>query len=156
MRGLEHAFSPPSVTITPGGTLTWIMVDDEHDVTRVRAAPPGGNIPKTDEGVSVTRTFPTAGTYTCRCARHENHNETVTVLVQGGSSAAVFTSVSVAPGSAEICDNVQHSSTSDAIEGWDSGLISATTPYERTFDRAVRFPYHCGPHPSMTATIIVE
>ncbi|MBD0320384.1 MAG: cupredoxin domain-containing protein [Gemmatimonadetes bacterium] len=54
------------------------------------------------------------------------------------------------------CDGAQHSSTSDAIEGWDSGLISPNTTYERTFDQAGRFPYHCEPHPSMTGTIIVE
>jgi plastocyanin len=98
VRGLEHAFSPASVTITPGGTVTWTMVDDEHDVTWTGAAPPQGNIPKMDEGDSVTRTFPTAGTYTYRCARHENHNETGTVVVQGATQGgAVFTSVGVTP-----------------------------------------------------------
>jgi plastocyanin len=102
VRGLEHAFSPASVTITPGGTVTWTMVDDEHDVTWTGAAPPGGNIPKMDEGESVRRTFPTAGTYTYRCARHENHNETGTVIVQGGTSSAVFTSVSVVPGAPSV------------------------------------------------------
>lgn len=98
VRGLEHAFSPASVTIAPGGTVTWIMVEDEHDVTWTGAAPPQGNIPKTDRGVSTTRTFPAAGTYTYRCARHENHNETGTVVVQGGTQGAVFTSVSMSPG----------------------------------------------------------
>lgn len=102
VRGLEHAFSPASVTITPGGTVTWTMVDDEHDVTWTGAAPPGGNIPKMDDGESVSRTFPTAGTYTYRCARHENHNETGTVVVQGGTSSAVFTSVSVVPGAPSV------------------------------------------------------
>jgi plastocyanin len=97
VRGLEHAFSPASVTITAGGTVTWTMVDDEHDVTWTGAAPPQGNIPKMDEGESVTRTFPAAGTYTYRCARHENHNETGTVIVQGGSASPVFTSVGVTP-----------------------------------------------------------
>lgn len=102
VRGLDHAFSPASVTITPGGTVTWTMVDDEHDVTWTGAAPPGGNIPKMDEGKSVSRTFPTAGTYNYRCARHENHNETGTVIVQGGTSSAVFTSVSVVPGAPSV------------------------------------------------------
>jgi plastocyanin len=98
VRGLEHAFSPASVTITAGGTVTWTMVDDEHDVTWTGAAPPQGNIPKMDDGESVTRTFPTAGTYTYRCARHENHNETGTVIVQGAAQGgAVFTSVGVTP-----------------------------------------------------------
>ena len=65
----------------------------------------------------------------------------------------------VRPGTRVIfanCDNVQHSSTSDAIEGWDSGLISPNTTYEHTFGQAGRFPYHCEPHPSMTGTIVVE
>lgn len=69
------------------------------------------------------------------------------------------TELRVRPGTRVIfanCDNVQHTSTSDAIEGWDSGLISANTTYERTFDQAGRFPYHCEPHPSMTGTIVVE
>ena len=103
VRGLEHAFSPSSVTIPVGGTVTWTMVDDEHDVTWMGAAPTGGNIPKMDEGESVTRTFPVAGTFTYRCARHENHNETGTVVVQGGAApGAVFTSVSVSPATAEL------------------------------------------------------
>lgn len=28
--------------------------------------------------------------------------------------------------------------------------------YERTFNEAGEFPYRCGPHPEMTATVIVE
>ena len=54
------------------------------------------------------------------------------------------------------CDAVQHTSTSDAMEGWDSGLISPNTTFEHTFAQAGRFPYHCEPHPSMKATIVVE
>ena len=106
VRGLEHAFSPASVTITPGGTVTWTMVEDEHDITWTGAAPPGGNIPKMDEGQSVSRTFPTAGSYTYRCARHENHNETGTVIVQGGTPSAVLTSVSVVPGAPSVAVGV--------------------------------------------------
>lgn len=53
------------------------------------------------------------------------------------------------------CDAVQHTSTSDA-EGWDSGLISPNTTYERVFDQAGRFPFHCEPHPSMKGTVVVE
>ena len=28
--------------------------------------------------------------------------------------------------------------------------------YEKTFDHVGEFPYRCGPHPEMTATVIVE
>ncbi|HEX8359239.1 MAG TPA: plastocyanin/azurin family copper-binding protein [Longimicrobium sp.] len=53
------------------------------------------------------------------------------------------------------CDAVAHTATSDT-DVWDSGLISPNTLYERTFDQAGRFPFHCEPHPTMKATIIVE
>jgi plastocyanin len=108
VRGLEHAFSPASVTIAVGGTVTWTMVDDEHDVTWLSAAPAGGNIPKMDEDESVSRTFTTAGTYNYRCVRHENHNETGTVIVQAGSTTPpptqqpVFTSLTLTPAAPSV------------------------------------------------------
>jgi len=34
-------------------------------------APPGGNIPDTPAGSSMTRTFPTAGDYDYECTRHD-------------------------------------------------------------------------------------
>ena len=48
-----------------------------------------------------------------------------------------------------------HTSTSDA-SGWRSGLITPLTSYSRTFDQAGSFPYHCEPHPSMKATVVVQ
>lgn len=48
-----------------------------------------------------------------------------------------------------------HTSEGDAGE-WTSQLLSPGDSYTRTFDEAGTFPYHCGPHPFMTATVIVE
>jgi plastocyanin len=48
-----------------------------------------------------------------------------------------------------------HTSTSDA-NMWRSGLIIPFSSYSRTFDQAGSFPYHCEPHPSMKATIVVQ
>ena len=48
-----------------------------------------------------------------------------------------------------------HTSEGDAGE-WTSPLLSSGDMYTRTFDEAGTFDYHCGPHPFMTATIIVE
>lgn len=99
VQGIGHSFSPSAVTITTGGTVTWKMVDEEHDVTWTGAAPPGGNIPKLDEGEQASRTFPTAGTYAYRCTRHENHDETGTVTVQHapGTGGPVYTLLTIAP-----------------------------------------------------------
>ena len=51
-------------------------------------------------------------------------------------------------------DQVPHTSTSD--DGvWESPLLTPGQTYEYTFERAGRYPYHCVPHPFMTATVIV-
>lgn len=52
-------------------------------------------------------------------------------------------------------DAVQHSSTSDAPL-WDSGFLNQGQSWSRQFDAVGAFPYHCTPHPGMTAVIIVE
>jgi plastocyanin len=48
-----------------------------------------------------------------------------------------------------------HSSTSDGA-GWDSGFLAPGDSYSRAFTTAGQFPYHCEPHPTMRATIVVE
>lgn len=97
VQGVEDAFSPSGVTIAAGGTVTWTMVDEEHDVTWTGAAPTGGSIGRIDRGASVSRTFPSAGTFTYTCDRHDgDHGGTVTVT-EGGTQQPVLTSVRIAP-----------------------------------------------------------
>lgn len=101
VQGVEDAFTPSSVTIAAGGSVTWSMVDEEHDVTWTGTAPPGGNIPRIDRDETVARTFPSAGTYAYTCDRHDgDHGGTVTV--QGATSAPVFTSVRITPASPSV------------------------------------------------------
>jgi plastocyanin len=101
VQGVEDAFSPRAVTIAAGGTVTWTMVDEEHDVTWTGAAPTGGNIGRIDRGQSVSRTFPSAGTFAYTCARHDGkHGGTVTV--QAAEQQAVFTSVQITPASPTV------------------------------------------------------
>jgi plastocyanin len=73
------SFSPQSVTIVSGGTVTWNIAGATHNVTFGAAAPPGGNIPDS-RGATVSRSFPTAGTYDYQCTRHDGM--TGRVLVQ--------------------------------------------------------------------------
>ncbi|HYW09622.1 MAG TPA: Ig-like domain-containing protein [Longimicrobium sp.] len=142
VRGLEHAFSPASVTISVGGTVTWTMVDDEHDVTWTGAAPAGGNIPKMDRGESVSRTFATAGSYNYRCVRHENHNETGTVIVQAGTTTPppptqqpVFTSLTLTPATPSVAvgATVQLAATprdqnGQPMAGLPAAVFTSSTP----------------------------
>jgi plastocyanin len=104
VQGIEDAFSPSAVTIATGGTVTWTMLDEEHDVTWSGAAPAGGGIPRMDKGSSATRSFATAGTYSYACSRHNGrHGGTVTVNAGGGGSVTpVFTSLTLTPGAPAV------------------------------------------------------
>jgi len=52
-------------------------------------------------------------------------------------------------------DAVTHTVTSD--NGlFDSGSITGNSTYSRQFPTAGTYPYHCTPHPTMTATVVVN
>ena len=70
-------FEPKTVTIAPGGSVTWTF-QMLHNVTFSGAGPTGGNIPDQSTG-SASRTFPTAGTYNYSCTIHGGMTGTVTV-----------------------------------------------------------------------------
>jgi plastocyanin len=48
-----------------------------------------------------------------------------------------------------------HTSTSDNAL-WDSPVLAPGESFSHTFTSAGRFPYHCEPHPTMRAAIVVE
>lgn len=178
----DHAFSPSAVTIVAGGTVTWKMTDDEHDVTWTGPAPTGGNIPKTDEGVSVSRTFPTPGTYTYRCARHESKGKTGTVVVTGaqtpppappatpppsGSTATVTTpgtsfspaTVTIARGGTvqwEISGATHNVTFQGAAPPGGSVPDTRAATVSRTFPTAGSFPYTCTRHSGMSGQVVVQ
>jgi len=53
-------------------------------------------------------------------------------------------------------DSVRHTVTSNSGSELNSELLSKTESYSRTFNQAGTYNYHCTPHPSMKAKIIVE
>jgi plastocyanin len=89
----NNTFSPTSVTIAAGGTVTWQFGNGTHNVTWTGAQPPGGNIPDQTAGTQ-SRSFPIAGSYGYQCTRHSGMNGTVTV---SGGGTAVYTALLVAP-----------------------------------------------------------
>lgn len=74
----SQTFDPATVTITHGGTVTWVFQSLTHNVTfdNVTGAPQ--NIGDT-ANQSVDRMFPTAGTFTYHCTIHPGMNGTVVV-----------------------------------------------------------------------------
>jgi plastocyanin len=53
------------------------------------------------------------------------------------------------------CDPDPHTSTADGGQ-WSSSLLSTGDAFTHTFDAVGEYPYHCEPHPFMTARVIVE
>ncbi len=88
-------FSPQSVTVPVGGTVTWQFSESVHNVKFNGAAPAGGDVPDQNPGTSASRTFATAGTYTYACTRHNGMVGEVVVQADGGP--ARFSGVTVSP-----------------------------------------------------------
>jgi plastocyanin len=52
-------------------------------------------------------------------------------------------------------DSTTHTSIADGGT-WNSGNIAPGARYNRTFQSAGQFTYHCQIHPGMTGTIVVQ
>lgn len=74
----SFAFSPTSVTITKGGTVTWNNSGSTaHNVTFTSQGAPAG-VGNFTSG-SKTVTFPNSGTFQYQCTNHAGMSGTVTV-----------------------------------------------------------------------------
>ena len=91
------AFSPGTVTVTEGDTVTWT----NDDATAHTATGDGFDSERLDPGQTATITFSTAGTYAYGCAIHAQMQGTVVVeaaaAASGGSAATPPTTDAVAP-----------------------------------------------------------
>lgn len=66
--------------------------------------------------------------------------------------------IEVAPGTEVVWKNaasIAHGVMSDSLEFHDSGLLDSGDEFRQIFTAAGTFSYWCGPHPSMTGTIVV-
>jgi plastocyanin len=52
-------------------------------------------------------------------------------------------------------DSAPHTVTADD-NSWGSGRMAKGGQYSFSFDQPGTYPYHCGAHPAMTGTIIVN
>lgn len=85
-----NQFVPASITIAPGGTITWSFATVLHNAIFQGGAGAPSNIPNTASN-QVSRQFPTAGTFVYDCTLHPGMQGTV--IVQGSSSAPGFTAI---------------------------------------------------------------
>ena len=95
---LDRSFSPTTVTVAPGGTVSWANQSDrDHTVTG-----PGFDSGVLGGGGRFSHTFPSAGTFTYICELHSEMRASVTVAAgtdsaQPGPSPAAPAASSPAP-----------------------------------------------------------
>ena len=82
-------FSPSTVTISTGGSVTWTFGSTLHNVNFGGSNAPS-DIPNSSN-TSVSRTFLAAGSFPYACSLHTGMNGTV--VVQGSSSAPAYTAL---------------------------------------------------------------
>lgn len=97
----SRTYNPDTVRIATGGTVTWQIIEENHTVNFLNAEPPGGDVPDTEEGTAVSRTFLTAGTYEFRCERHWEKGMRGAVIVETVAGSA-YTALELTPSSTSV------------------------------------------------------
>jgi len=180
-----RAFSPSTVTIAAGGSVTFVNDDDREHTASGDAFDTG----VLDGGAQSTQSFPAAGTFSYLCQIHPDMRGTVSV--EGASGAApsppagtptpappaptapplTATDIAVAiidfefdqplvevaaGGTVTWTNRGAAPHTVTANAGeFDSGLIAAGSGFSRRFDGPGRFTYTCSFHPDMVGTVVV-
>lgn len=93
---VDFAFSPPSLTISIGDTVTWTNADSVvHTATSTSGAFDSGDLA---QGASYSLTFTAAGTYDYLCTPHPSM--TGTIVVEAAAPTAAPTAAPPAAGGA--------------------------------------------------------
>jgi plastocyanin len=75
----SFAFSPASITVKKGATVTWTNQDSAAHTVIETDSQTGPNSPDLSKGKSYSFTFDSAGTYHYHCSIHPSMTGTVTV-----------------------------------------------------------------------------
>jgi plastocyanin len=177
----ENGFSPGSMDIEIGQSITFVNLDDD-DHTATSVSWDTGTI---EPGGSVTLTFDEAGSFPFACQIHPEMTGTITVgdqaqaspqaspeaspasstpIAGGGAANVAIQDFAFEPQTVEITagttvtwtndDQAPHTAT--GLDGaFDTGTIEPGQSATHTFDTAGSFDYQCAFHPDMTGTVIV-
>lgn len=178
---VDFAFSPSTIDITAGATVTWRNTGAAlHTVTATDGTFDSGLIAS---GGTYARRFTTPGTYPYLCSLHPSMTGVVRVSGPGGATppppppptprptpppvgagelelrdfAFAPSSIRIAPGTRITWVNtgVAPHTVTDRAGSFDSGIIARGARWSRTFTAAGTFQLICSIHPEMRATLVV-
>ena len=92
----DFEFTPASVTVNEGDTVTWTNMDEAPHTVTVSSGPVKFASPTLQKGQSFTYTFKKAGTYSYYCAVHPDMK--ATVKVTGSSTSPTPSTPTPTPG----------------------------------------------------------
>jgi plastocyanin len=175
----DFEFSPGTLEVTVGTTVTWTNVGDApHTATSDDGVFDSGEL---GNGESFSFTFEEAGEFAYHCDIHGRMTARIVVVEaqeeptaepegdDDDEAAAEGEAVEIqdflfAPDSLTIpvgttvtwtnAGEAPHTATADD-GAFDSGSLAPGESFSFTFEEAGEFPYHCDVHPRMQATIIV-
>jgi plastocyanin len=125
----NFAFTPASITVTPGTTVTWTNKDNTaHTVTADSGN--GPNSGQLQQGQTYSFTFQQAGTYAYHCTIHPEMK--ATVVVSSSSSGSTGTSPSTSGGAGagnpQQQQHQQQTQTMPSMGGMGAGTPQAPQP----------------------------
>ena len=95
----NYAFSPSSLSISQGTTVTWTNHDVAPHTVTVASGPVKFSSPTLQQGQSFSYTFTTPGTYAYYCAVHPDMKASVTVVAKATPTPTPAPSTPPAPSS---------------------------------------------------------
>ncbi len=156
------SFSPASLSITQGDTVTWTNNHSlPHTATSDALLWDTGTL---TTGQSASIVFDSAGVFPYHCAFHPSMLGTLTVnalvydtLIEINDFYFNPIVIQIAPGQTIRWINmggVDHTTTADGGL-WDSGILANGQFFDFTFSAEGVYDYHCDLHPMMMGTVVV-
>jgi len=147
----NRTFTPPSVLVAPGGTVTWDFASLLHNVTFRGGTGVPASIPNT-ASAQVSRTFPTAGMFSYDCTLHSGMQGTV--VVQTSTSGPSF--IALLNGANERPNAVTTAGRGSAAFTVSGPTVTYTVAFSQLTGAPVGAHIHAPGSTSQNAAIVVD
>ena len=147
----QNLFTPQTVTITTGGTVSWTFASALHNVSFGSTAGAPTNISNTASS-TVSRTFNSAGTFNYDCTLHPGM--TGSVVVSGSTTSPTY--IALLSGANERPTPVTSNGNGAAAFTVNGGTVSYVVTFSRLTGAPQGAHIHGPASASQTANVVVD